>query len=430
MTGCIATIDEIEASFLSNIEKGEQALAAAEDDYQRLEVRDAARAAQVVVAAMGRRQLVRRFSILVQRAERAIAQANPPQKAGRPPTERTGTGLPEEPGEIRTPVSEFPGATEIITPAPEPPAATAREISRFRAAHEYISDDEFEKLANTDTDEPMTRQGLIEIGRERRREQREEDRRQTAEAAATVQAPGWTYTGSAGEDSVEAMLREREARRNAIGVADAIELLRALPDQSVDLLLTDIPYAKVNKSSGGLRVIDKAKANEETFDLETFAEEVIRVTKYNAVIFCGKEQFSTLYQHFDEHGLATRMIVWEKTNPSPMNGEVMFLSGVECAVHFRKRRAPFNERHQNTVFRFPSGNSLRHPTEKPLDLFRRFVEILTDPDSLVCDPCMGSGTAAVAAQLLGRRFLCSDISPENGNTTHQRLLENRQPGAA
>jgi hypothetical protein len=64
----LRTVDEIEQSFLANIERGERALQSAEDDYQRLEVRDA----QVITAVMGRR-LVRGFSVLVQRAERAIA---------------------------------------------------------------------------------------------------------------------------------------------------------------------------------------------------------------------------------------------------------------------------------------------------------------------------------------------------------------------
>ena len=54
------TVDEIEQSFLANIEWGERALQSAEDDYQRLEVRYVARAAQVITAVTGR---------LVQRAE-------------------------------------------------------------------------------------------------------------------------------------------------------------------------------------------------------------------------------------------------------------------------------------------------------------------------------------------------------------------------
>ena len=81
---------------------------------------------------------------------------------------------------------------------------------------------------------------------------------------------------------------------------DAIELMQILPDNHVDLLLTDIPYTRVNKPSNGLRVIDKKEANKETFDLQSFAREAFRVTKGSAIIFCGKEQFSTLYGDFDD----------------------------------------------------------------------------------------------------------------------------------
>lgn len=204
---------------------------------------------------------------------------------------------------------------------------------------------------------------------------------------------------------------------------DAIELMQTLPESSVDLLLTDIPYARVNKPSGGLRVIDKKQANKETFDLQSFAYEAFRVTKGSAVIFCGKEQFSTLYEYFDDCGATTRMIVWEKTNPMPMNGRYVFLSGVECAVHFRKKGATFNGHCLNTVFRFPNGSSKRHPTEKPLALFTKFIDLLTAPGDLVLDPCMGSGTTAIACEQTERRYICGDINPEYAVMAIQRLQE-------
>ena len=72
---------------------------------------------------------------------------------------------------------------------------------------------------------------------------------------------------------------------NVIRQGDAIELMRSLPDNGVDLLLTDIPYARVNKPSNGLRIIDKKEANTETFDLDSFAREALRITKGSAVIF-------------------------------------------------------------------------------------------------------------------------------------------------
>lgn len=202
---------------------------------------------------------------------------------------------------------------------------------------------------------------------------------------------------------------------------DAIELMQTLPDNHVDLLLTDIPYTRVNKPSNGLRVIDKKEANKKTFDLQSFAREAFRVTKGSAIIFCGKEQFSTLYGDFDDWGATTRMIVWEKTNPMPMNGDYVFLSGVECAVHFRKKGATFNGKCINTVFRFPNGSSKRHPTEKPLALFKEFIDILTDLGDLVLDPCVGSGTTAIACEQTGRRYICGDINPDYAVMSIQRL---------
>ena len=117
------------------------------------------------------------------------------------------------------------------------------------------------------------------------------------------------------------------------------------------------------------------------------------------------------------------MIVWEKTNPMPMNGRYVFLSGVECDVHFRKKGATFNGNCINTVFRFPNGSSKRHPTEKPLALFTKVIDLLTDPGGLVLDPCMGSGTTAIACERTGRRYICSDINPDYAVMAIQRLQE-------
>ncbi len=172
---------------------------------------------------------------------------------------------------------------------------------------------------------------------------------------------------------------------------DALALMQALTPRSVDLLLTDIPYVHVSRSSGGLRNLDKGFADAETFDLMAFANQAARVTKGNGVIFCGKEQFSPLFEHF-ANDFSVRMIIWEKTNPMPMNGQHLFLSGVECAVFFRRSGATFNGHCENTVFRFPNGSSKHHPTEKPLKLFKKLVEFLSDPNDLVLDPCVGSGT--------------------------------------
>lgn len=59
-----------------------------------------------------------------------------------------------------------------------------------------------------------------------------------------------------------------------------------------DLTLTDIPYGEVNRSSNGLRNLDKEDADILTFNLQDFLKEIYEVTKSTIIIFCGKEQMT------------------------------------------------------------------------------------------------------------------------------------------
>jgi hypothetical protein len=64
---------------------------------------------------------------------------------------------------------------------------------------------------------------------------------------------------------------------------------------SVDFTLTDIPYGEVNRTSNGLRNLDKGNADIVTFPLKDFLDAVYKVTKNSICIFCGREQFSDIY---------------------------------------------------------------------------------------------------------------------------------------
>jgi site-specific DNA-methyltransferase (adenine-specific) len=197
---------------------------------------------------------------------------------------------------------------------------------------------------------------------------------------------------------------------NKIYLMDAIELLKKIEDNGVDLFLTDIPYEKVNKKSNGLRNLDKGDANKKTFELRKFLPEVDRVTKGSGYIFCGKEQISEIFDYFNTRGYTTRLMIWEKTNPSPMNSKYTWMSGIEAFIFFKKPRAVFNEKYKNSVVRFPNGNSKNHPTEKPLKLFEYLINVSSNKDQIVCDPCVGSGTTALASINLNRKYIVGDIS--------------------
>lgn len=138
---------------------------------------------------------------------------------------------------------------------------------------------------------------------------------------------------------------------------DCLELMKDMKDNSVDFILTDIPYDEVNRNSNGLRKLDKGVADVLTFDLFSFLDRCYSITSNSICIFCGREQFSDIYKFFANKKGTTRPIVWEKTNPSPMNGQHIYLSGVEFAVWFKKRggKGTFNAHCKNVVLRHPSG---------------------------------------------------------------------------
>lgn len=204
---------------------------------------------------------------------------------------------------------------------------------------------------------------------------------------------------------------------------DCIKYMREMKADSVDFTLTDIPYDTVNRASNGLRELDKDKADVLTFDLHYFMEEVLRVTKGSICVFCGKEQFSAIYEFFAQQKGTVRPVVWEKTNPSPMNGQYIYLSGIELAVWFKKKGGHFNAHCKNTVFRFPNGSSKVHPTQKNEKLFESLLLDNSNEGDTVFDPCMGSGTTGVVCKKNGRSFIGVELNKDYFTLAKNRIEE-------
>jgi DNA modification methylase len=93
-----------------------------------------------------------------------------------------------------------------------------------------------------------------------------------------------------------------------------------------------------------------------------------------------------------------------------------------CALHpakpreYEALRRPFNaDKKTWDVIEFPiigGDENTEHPTTKPLGLYRRILSVITEPNQVVLDCCMGSGTAGVAALELGRHFLGCELKAE------------------
>lgn len=189
-----------------------------------------------------------------------------------------------------------------------------------------------------------------------------------------------------------------------------------------DLILADIPYGEVNRDSGGLRNLDKGVADVETFPLEWAAGESSRLGE-TSYIWCGTEQVSVLREVFVGQGKTTRVGVWEKTNPSPMNGQFMWLSSIELCVFARSSKAYFNEFCQSPIWRGPTEAKQVHPTQKPLWLFRRLIRASCKPEGSVIDFTMGSGTTLVAAKLEGRKAIGIEVEERYCEIAANRLKQ-------
>jgi site-specific DNA-methyltransferase (adenine-specific) len=210
---------------------------------------------------------------------------------------------------------------------------------------------------------------------------------------------------------------------NKIIQGDCINEMEIIGNDSVDLTLTDIPYNVVSRQSNGLRNLDKEKADILTFDLDLFLNEVLRITKNSIIIFCSKEQFSTIYSFFASKRGTVRPIVWQKSNPSPMNGQHIYLSGVEFAIWFKKAGAKtFNAHCKNTVFKYSNGSSKLHPTEKNHDLLKELILDNSNEEDIVFDPCCGSGSHCLVARENNRNYIGIELSPEYCKIAEERLL--------
>ena len=207
-------------------------------------------------------------------------------------------------------------------------------------------------------------------------------------------------------------------------LADCREVLPTLP--KVDAVITDIPYGEVTRASSGLRNLDKGAADEETCDLS----EVLQVLALgqSVYVWCGTEQVSELRAGLVAAGYSTRLGVWEKSNPSPMNGQYLWLSALECCVYGKRAGAHFSEFCKSPVWRGPTAEKEDHPTPKPVWLMSRQIQASVKHGGTVLDAFMGSGTTGVACMNLGRSFIGIEREPKYFDIACRRIEDAQRQG--
>ena len=191
------------------------------------------------------------------------------------------------------------------------------------------------------------------------------------------------------------------------------------------LLLTDIPYEEVNRNDNGLRNLDKEKADIKTFEIDSFLNHIYESADI-FIIFCGNEQYSKIYKFFSDKQRSkkgtVRQIIWAKSNPSPMNGEYIYLSGTENAVWFKKcGTGKMNNKCKKNYFIHPTGSSKYHPTEKNHKLLEELILDNTNANDLVVDTCVGSGSTGIVAIKNNRNFWGTELNKKYFDIASKRF---------
>ncbi len=213
---------------------------------------------------------------------------------------------------------------------------------------------------------------------------------------------------------------------NTIICADCMDILSQLPDNCVDLVLTDPPYGIDYQSN--MRVVtpkfDKLKNDNNDSRLECYSFLSRKMRPDTVIIaFCSYKNYAADYIVLDGLFSIKNAIVWFKGGGGIGDLEHSLSTDYEIAIIGHKGRRKINGKRIGSVWQFPKVDPVKmvHPTEKPLGIFQQFIEYFSDPDDLILDPFCGSGTTCVAARMLGRNYIGIDISEEYCKIARERI---------
>ncbi len=217
----------------------------------------------------------------------------------------------------------------------------------------------------------------------------------------------------------------------ALRLGDAVEALRLLTDESVDLVVTDPPYESLEKhrAVGTTTRLKHSKASSNDwfsiFPNARFAElfdELYRVLRRDrhVYVFCDPETAFIMKPVGEAAGFRFwKPIIWDKV---AMGMGYHYRARYEMILFFEKGKRKLNNLGIPDVLQAPRIHR-GYPTEKPVSISETLITQSTQPGELVLDPFMGSGSVGLAAMRSERHFLGCDLAQEAVAVTRARLLE-------
>ena len=203
-------------------------------------------------------------------------------------------------------------------------------------------------------------------------------------------------------------------------LGDCTTVLETIPDNSLDLLLTDPPYG-IDYESEHREVSPFGKFENDTLQetlttLEKALAQAHRKLKENShvYIFTSWKTYPFIRSIVANYFTVKNLLVWVKNNWTAGDLDGNYGQIHEFILFAHKGRRHLNGRRDASVLHFDRvpENGRVHPTEKPLSLLEYLIEKSSQPGEVVCDPFAGVGSTCIAAKNKERKYLGIEIDTQ------------------
>ena len=224
---------------------------------------------------------------------------------------------------------------------------------------------------------------------------------------------------------------------NNIYNEDSYKAIKDIPDNSVDCIYTDVPYLYDSGGGGTSELSKRIIKNDKELENAnlvsgfnyTILDDFVRIMKkINIIIWFSKGQMQYILNYFMslDKIINFEPIIWTKLNPTPSTNN-KWLPDLEYAFHFREQGVKLNQGYhlKQKGFVGPINKKdkdlFNHPTIKPFGFVKNNIEHITQPNDIVADFFIGSGTTVVAAKELDRQYIGFEIDKEYYDIAKNRL---------
>ena len=203
---------------------------------------------------------------------------------------------------------------------------------------------------------------------------------------------------------------------------DCLEVMKDIPDGSVDLILTDPPYGidlTPQRENGKFK--NTKVANDDTLEwLEGYVDELYRVSKNVVCLFCGWQHIDKFKVAIEKRFMVKNILIWNKDwfgmgNNYRPNYEMIILA---CKTNFT---TPSKNKSNILTYRRLSPQKLTHSCEKPVNLLKDLITELSNEKDVILDSFMGSGSTCVACKNTNRKYIGIELDDKYFDIACKRI---------